>query len=126
VRGEGHALRNHDPKEDTMQYQFAHERLDCYKLAVEVARWFERSRFARGRAELRKQGQDAADSVVLNIAEGAGRRNAEAAGKNHHQIALGSASEACAVLDLVSSLPGAAEQQQKLRRVGAMLAKMSR
>ena len=109
-----------------MQYQFAHERLDCYKLAVEVARWFEQNRFPRGRAELRKQGQDAADSVVLNIAEGAGRRHAAAAGKNHHEIALGSAAEACAVLALVSTLAGAAEQQQKLRRVGAMLAKMGR
>ena len=109
-----------------MQYQFAHERLDCYKLAVEVARWFARNRFPRGRAELRKQGQDAADSVVLNIAEGAGRRYADAAGKNHHQIALGSAAEACAVLELVSTLSGAVEQQHNLRRIGAMLAKMSR
>jgi four helix bundle protein len=109
-----------------MQFGFAHERLDCYALAVEVALWFARTGFPRGRAELRKQGQNAADSVVLNIAEGAGRRLANAAGKNHHQIALGSAAEACAVLDLVSTLPGAPEHQQKLRRIGAMLAKLSR
>jgi hypothetical protein len=30
------------------------------------------------------------------------------------------------VLDLVDFLPGAAEQQEKLRRIGAMLAKMRR
>ena len=95
-------------------------------LEVEVARWFAQTGFPRGRAELRKQGQDAADSVVLNIAEGAGRRLANAAGKNHHQIALGSAAETCAVLDLVSTVPGATEQQQKLRRIGAMLARLSR
>ena len=109
-----------------MEHAFAHETLDCYRLAVSVAHWFARTPFPRGRGELRKQGQDAADSVVLNIAEGAGRREAQAAGKNHHQIALGSAAEACAVLDLVHTLPGAAEQQRALRRIGAMLAKLSR
>jgi four helix bundle protein len=110
-----------------MTYRFAHETLDCYKLAVEVARWFQQASFPRGRTRLKEQGQDAADSIVLNIAEGAGRRRGSGdAGKNHHDIALGSASECCAVLDLVHSLPGAVEQQQKLRRIGAMLAKMRR
>jgi four helix bundle protein len=70
---------------------------------------------------------DAADSVVLNIAEGAGRRHGTSdAGKNHHDIALGSASECCAILDLVSAIDGAIDQQHKLRRIGAMLAKMRR
>ncbi len=67
-----------------------------------------------------------AREYAADIAEGAGRRLANAAGKNHHQIALGSAAEACAVLDLVNTLPGAPEHQQKLRRIGAMLAKLSR
>ena len=110
-----------------MLYRFAHENLDCYKLAVEVARWFQQTSFPRGRAELKEQGQNAVDSIVLNIAEGPERRRGTGdAGKNHHDIALGSASECCAVLDLVHSLPGAPEQKEKLRRVGAMLAKMSR
>ena len=108
-----------------MQYMFAHERLDCYNLAVEVARWFQRVSFPRGRSKLREQALNAIDSVVLNIAEGSGRRRT-GSGKNHHDIALGSAAECCAVLDLVSSLPEAAEQQQKLRRIAAMLAKMTR
>jgi four helix bundle protein len=108
-------------------YRFAHENLDCYQLAVEVARWFQQTSFPRGRSGLKEQGQAAADSVVLNIAEGAGRRRGQGdAGKNHHDIALGSASECCAVLDLVHSLPSAPEQQEKLRRIGAMLTKMSR
>ena len=103
------------------------EKLDCYALAVEVSHWFHQTSFPRGRAELRKQGQDAADSVVLNIAEGAGRRKgATDAGKNHHEIAMGSAAECCAVLDLVRWLKGADQQQDKLRRIGAMLAKLSR
>src|SRR5262245_65878343 len=108
-----------------MIYRFAHETLDCYQLSVEVARWFQQTSFPRGRTRLKEQGQDAADSIVLNIAEGAGRRRGTGdAGKNHHDIALGSASECCAVLDLVSFLPGAKEQQQNLRRIGAMLSKM--
>jgi four helix bundle protein len=110
-----------------MSYHFAHETLDCYRLAVEVANWFQRASFPRGRAELKKQALDAADSVVLNIAEGAGRRHGRTdAGKNHHDIALGSAAECCAILDLVNAIDGARDQQQKLRRVGAMLAKMRR
>ena len=63
---------------------------------------------------------------------GAGRRRrAEprtgrggAAGRNHYWIALGSAAEACAALDLLGSV-AAPEQQQKLRRVGAMLRKLA-
>jgi hypothetical protein len=46
-------------------------------------------------------------------------------GRHPIRIALGSAAEVSAVLDLVS-LPGASEQQASLRRVGAMLARMAR
>ncbi|MFK7928975.1 MAG: four helix bundle protein, partial [Myxococcota bacterium] len=70
------------------------------------------------------QGCRAMDSVSLNLAEGVGRgRRAPAAGRNHLSIALGSAAEACAVLDLVD-LPGGNEVQAKLRRVGIMLLKL--
>jgi len=110
-----------------MTHPFAHETLDCYKLAVHVARWFQTTTFPRGRSKLKDQGQQAAEPIVLNIAEGSGRRQGKGdAGKNHHDIALGSAAECCAVLDLVHTLDGAAEQQENLRRIGAMLAKMSR
>ncbi len=27
------------------QYQFSHEQLDCYRLAVEVARWMRKAQF---------------------------------------------------------------------------------
>ncbi len=47
------------------------------------------------------------------------------AGKNHFRIALGSAAEVCAVLDLVQS-GDAAYFQRRLRRIGAMLARMSK
>ncbi len=80
--------------------------------------------FPRGRAHLREQGQRASDSVVCNIAEGASKRGT-AAGRNSLRIALGEAGECCAVLDLVR-LPRSVEQQQKLRRIGAMLFRLSR
>ena len=60
----------------------------------------------------------AAQSAALNIAEG--RARGGDAGRNHYRIALGSAAEACAALDLVH-VAGAADQQAKLRRVGALV-----
>ena len=102
---------------------FDHEHFDCYRLAVRVARWLRQTRFPRGAADLRRQAIRAADSVALNIAEGCGRRGDAA--KNHFRIGLGSAAETCAVLDLID-LPQRDERQHELRRIGAMLAKMSR
>ena len=102
---------------------FDHERFDCYRLAVDVARWTRKARFPRGDTDLRRQAVRAADSVVLNTAEGLSRRGDAA--KNHLRIALGSAAETCSVLDLVE-LEGAADTQDKLRRIGAMLAVLSR
>ena len=70
-----------------MDYEFAHERLDCYRLAVEVNRWFSKAVFPPGRAHLKDQGQRASDSVVCNIAEGASKRGTKA-GRNNLRIAL--------------------------------------
>ena len=102
---------------------FDHEGYDVYRLTISVARWLHQARFPRGRTDLRRQALRAVDSVALNIAEGCGRKRD--AGKNHFRIALGSAAETCAVLDLVD-LPDGGDQQDKLRRIGAMLAVMSR
>ena len=106
-----------------MEYRFDHENLDAYKLALEVARACTTLRFTTGRAHLRDQLQRAADSVVLNLAEGRARTGD--AGRNHYRIAAGSAAEACAALDLVGS-PEAAAEQPKLRRIGAMLRGLTR
>ena len=105
------------------QHRFDHEQLDCYRLAVEVARWMRKASFPRGDADLKDHGVRSSSSAALNIAEG--RARGGKAEKNHYRIAQGSAAEACAVLDVVD-VAAAAEQQQKLRRVGAMLSKMSR
>lgn len=106
-----------------MEYQFDHENLDAYKLALEVARACALLRIPAGRAHLRDQLRRAADSVVLNIAEG--RARGGDAGRNHYRIAAGSAAEACAALDLLGS-PEAAAEQPKLRRIGAMLRGLAR
>jgi hypothetical protein len=60
----------------------------------------------------------------VDIAEGAGHPKGDAR-RNHYRIALGSAAEACAVLDLLNPV-GAEPRREELRRVGAMLAAMSR
>lgn len=101
-----------------------HEQLDVYRLALVVARWAGKQAIPTQRKHLRDQLVRAADSVVLNIAEGAGREPGDAR-RNHFRIAAGSASEVAAVLDLVE-LPDRAAKQEELRRVVAMLSKLSR
>ncbi len=107
-----------------MPHYFDYEQLHMYKLAVQVARWMRSTPWPSGNGKLRDQAVRAADSVVLNIAEGR-MRGGVRAGRNHYRIALGSAGEAAAVLDLID-LPAGAEHQQLLRRIGAMLCKAAR
>ena len=101
--------------------QMAHEKLDVYRLGVEVARWVSGVRFPRGMSDLKNQGVRAASSVVLNTAEGLRRRNQ--ARTHHFEIARGSAAETLAVLH-ITTLPGWEEQADKLRRIDRMLEKM--
>jgi four helix bundle protein len=104
-------------------YYFDHEHLDAYRLSLDVAHWVASTDFPRGFAPLKDQAVRAAQSVVMNLAEGKSRGGD--AGRNHYRIALGSAAEVCAALDLLGSA-AAAEQQAKLRRVGAMLRGLTR
>ena len=102
-----------------MERYFDHERLIAYQLARDVALWLlHEARFPHGTASLRDQALRAVQSAALNIAEG--RARGGDAGRNHYRIAHGSAAEGCAALDL-AQVPGAAEQQDKLRRVGALV-----
>ena len=106
--------------ESLPKHHFTYQTLDVYQLAVKVNRWFGRARFPRGRSALRDQGQRAADAMVCNIAEGVTKGSSASL-----NTALGEAGECHAVLDCVS-LPGSEEQQRNLRRIAAMLARMSR
>lgn len=98
-----------------------HESLDAYQLALSVARWVRATPFPRGESSLRDQARRAADSAVLNIAEGCARTGRDRA--RHFRIACGSASEACAVLDLIQ-LPDSPDRQQELRRVVQMTSRL--
>jgi len=104
-----------------MTYDLSHERLDAFKLARSVARWVRATPFPRGDSALKDQAKRAADSVVLNIAEGAYRIGKDRG--RHFRIAMGSAAEACAVFDLID-LPDGPARQAELRRVVAMLCKL--
>jgi four helix bundle protein len=76
------------------------ERLDCYRVAVEFQTIAARLVSSRRVGALRDQLDRASVSIVLNIAEGAGRRFARDKA-NFFTIARGSATECAAVLDLL-------------------------
>jgi four helix bundle protein len=78
------------------------ERLDCFRVAVEFQGLAADLCSQRGLGALRDQLDRASVSIVLNIAEGAGRRTA--ADKAHFfAIARGSATECAAVLELLAT-----------------------
>ena len=101
---------------------FRHETLDAYRVACRVARWVRyEAKFPRGDAPLKDQARRAADSVVLNLAEGCYREGKDRA--FHFRVAMGSAAECSAVFDLVE-IEGSNVRQHELRRVVAMISKM--
>jgi len=106
------------------RFTFPHERLEVYRLAVDVARRVRAARWPRRTAHIRDQAVRAAESVVLNIAEGVGRGPGDAR-TNHHSIAFASAAECLAALDVVD-LSDKEPIEASLRRVGAMLRSMTR
>ena len=104
-----------------MKYRHHHERLDAYRVAVEAARAIRSASWPAGEADAKSQAKRAANSVVLNIAEGTAREGKSR--RYHYGVASGSAAEATAVLDIVD-LECGPEVQQKLRRVAAMLRRL--
>lgn len=78
------------------------EKLDCYRLAVEFQSLAVRLLPKRGYAGLRDQLDRASVSIVLNIAEGAGRFS-PADKARFYAIARGSATECAAVVDIALS-----------------------
>ena len=76
------------------------ERLDVYRVALEFHRSIMPLRHERGIADLRDQLLRASESVVLNIAEGAGRFSS-AEKRNFYRIACGSAMECMGALELL-------------------------
>ena len=107
-------------------FRFGHQRLDVYRVAVEFVRWVEEidGRWFRGNTTRQKQLQRAADSIVLNIAEGSSQtsKNVRA---NHYRVAVGSAGECLAILELLGARRcPVVDGTALLRRIGAMLSRM--
>jgi four helix bundle protein len=93
-------------------FYFPAERLLAYRVARELLAEIARvSRGWHGRASLRAQALDAAESVVLNLGEGAAQPPRSGSKRRHYVIALGSADEVGAALDAAGaqSLSPAAE-----------------
>ena len=78
------------------------EKLDAYRVALEFQAVAVRLVPKRGCAELRDQLDRASISIVLNIAEGCGRRS-PADKARFYSMARGSATECAAVIDLLGA-----------------------
>jgi four helix bundle protein len=111
---------------------FGHQKLDVYQVAIDFVAVADDvvERLPRGRAYLADQLQRAAVSVPLNIAEGAGEfsRNDK---RRFYRMALRSATEAAAILDVCARLKLAepsrlASGMDLLDRIVAMLTRMIR
>lgn len=85
--------RNEEPLLD-------HERMDVYKIALELYGAAMTCVPRKGARTLRDQLERASSSVVLNIAEGAGRTSSTDK-KHFYEIAKGSATECAAILDVL-------------------------
>ena len=81
---------------------FTHENLDVYQAALDFALLAEQTRESvpRGKAHLSDQLLRASTSIVLNIAEGAGKFDHREK-RRFYAIASGSATECAAVYDLL-------------------------
>jgi len=78
------------------------EKLDAYRVALEFQSLAGQLLPKRGYAELRDQLDRASISIVLNIAEGCGRRSPADKGR-FYSMARGGATECAAILDLLAA-----------------------
>jgi len=114
-----------------MSMNFDHERLDVYQLALDFLVFAERVlRSFRGRAYFADQLGRASLSIVLNVAEGAGKLSPPDK-RRYYQTARGSATESAALLDAclrVALITDADHRSGKdiLVRIVSMLVKLMR
>jgi four helix bundle protein len=111
---------------------FDHERLDVYRVSLDFLVLAEEilEHLPRGRGHLADQLTRAAVSIVLNIAEGAGKFS-KADKRRYYLAAAGSATESAAILDLCIRLELISETTQtqgksNLERVVSMLIKLAK
>ena len=111
---------------------FAHENLDAYKLALDFLVFADEliERLPRGRGHLADQLGRASTSIVLNLAEGAGKFS-KPDKRRYYLTATGSATECAAILDVCErlklTLPEAhSVGKSMLERIAAMLVKLAK
>jgi four helix bundle protein len=110
----------------TSGMQFDFERLDCYVVARDFVDLSTRI-MIRGHREIRDQLKRASLSILLNCAEGAGRRTGVDKAR-FYSIARGSAMECAAIVDVMRSLGLAPvdichDARNKLIRIVQMMTK---
>jgi len=106
---------------------FAHEKLDVYEMALDflVLAHDVIERLPRGRGHLADQLTRASTSIVLNIAEGAGKFSGPDK-RRYYLSAAGSTAECAAIFDVLLRLRLVAEDRHRtakelLDRMAAML-----
>jgi four helix bundle protein len=110
---------------------FDHEKLDVYRVSIDFLSSAERivGTLPRGRAYLADQLQRAALSIVLNIAEGAGKFS-PADKASFYARARGSATECAVVLDVCRQLQlidgiSLKDGKEALERISQMLTRLT-
>lgn len=108
-----------------------HERLDVYRLALDFLVFAHQvlATLPRGRSHLSDQLTRASISIVLNLAEGAGKHS-KADKRRYYVSARGSATESAALLDVLSRLAlldeaGHKTGKEMLVRAVSMLIKLA-
>ncbi len=111
---------------------FDHERLDVYQAALDFVVLADAviEGLPRGRSHLADQLHRASTSVVLNVAEGAGKFS-KPDKRRFYVTARGSATECAAILDVLAKLNAIspefhADGKAKLERTVSMLIKLAR
>jgi four helix bundle protein len=111
---------------------FDHERLDVYRISMDFVAWSYRlcQELKGSQRNARDQLLRASQSIPLNIAEGNGKLPSAADRQRFLRIALGSALECAATLDVLTAcqaitLASAAEGKGLILRIVSMLTKMS-
>ena len=111
---------------------FDHERLDVYQLALDLLVLVDDTieHLPRGRSHLADQLGRAATSIVLNIAEGAGKFS-KPDKRRYYLTAVGSATESAAIYDVLLRLKLISSERHTeckamLDRIASMLVKMAK
>jgi four helix bundle protein len=117
----------------TQPIEFAHEKLDAYRVAIDFCQVADEvcRALPRTKGQLGDQLSRAAEGIVLRIAEGAGAAWRSADQKRYFRSARGSAMECAAILDVcrvrsVGTISTIVRGRQFLLRLVKMLTKLSK